>query len=203
MRMDLSQSKRRMEDQDRTCHSCAFNTGGKAKFKCSGSNLSQLCLGFKTKILACPYNPSAAQTPDEWIFLNLKFKVLIDFAHNASGYRYWGVQSVDATKRLELLLVLVIVAMRTFGMCLLPRECLIISLFDKKIFKRKNRRRNNQSNTRGDRLFRSRRDLKLSQKKRKQQACYKICRGRKLYHLLADVVINAIEIVRVFLDREI
>jgi cyanophycin synthetase len=31
---------------------------------------------------------------------------------------------------------------------LLPRECLIIS-FDKKIFKRKNRRRNNQSNTRG------------------------------------------------------
>jgi cyanophycin synthetase len=32
---------------------------------------------------------------------------------------------------------------------LLPRECLIISLFDKKIFKRKNRRRNNQSNTRG------------------------------------------------------
>jgi cyanophycin synthetase len=57
--------KRRMEDQDRTCHSCAFNTGGKAKFKCSGSNPSQLCLGFKTKILVCPYNPSAAQTPDE------------------------------------------------------------------------------------------------------------------------------------------
>jgi cyanophycin synthetase len=59
------------------------------------------------------------------------------------------LQSVDATKRLELL-VLVIVAMRTFvNVLLLPRECLIISLFDKKKFKRKNRRRNNQSNTRG------------------------------------------------------
>jgi cyanophycin synthetase len=76
--------------------------------------------------------------------------VLIDFAHNASGYRIEEyLQSVDATKRLELL-VLVIVAMRTFvNVLLLPRECLIISLFDKKIFKRKNRRRNNQSNTRG------------------------------------------------------
>jgi cyanophycin synthetase len=74
--------------------------------------------------------------------------VLIDFAHNASGYK--GIeeylQSVDATKRLELLLVLVIVARTFVNVLLLPRECLIISLFDKKIFKRKNRRRNNQSN---------------------------------------------------------
>jgi hypothetical protein len=59
--------------------------------------------------------------------------VLIDFAQ-ASGYK--GIeeylQSVDATKKIGIMLVLVIVAMRTFVNVLLPRECLIISLFDKK-----------------------------------------------------------------------
>jgi hypothetical protein len=38
--------------------------------------------------------------------------------------------------KIGLLLVLVIVAMRTFVNVLLPRECLIISLFDKKKYLR-------------------------------------------------------------------
>jgi cyanophycin synthetase len=64
--------------------------------------------------------------------------VLIDFAHNASGYK--GIeeylQSVD-TKKDWLLLVLVIVAMRTFvNVLLLPRECLIIIIRQEKYLRR-------------------------------------------------------------------
>jgi hypothetical protein len=60
----------------------------------------------KRKILACPYKLSfqalLKHGTNEY-FEFKKFKVLIDFAHNASGYK--GIeeylQSVDATKRLE------------------------------------------------------------------------------------------------------
>jgi hypothetical protein len=69
------------------------------------------------------------------------------------------LQSVDATKRL---VIAGIGDRRDEDI----RECATAArMFDhiiirqEKIFKRKNRRRNNQSNTRGDRLFRSRRDL--------------------------------------------
>jgi hypothetical protein len=75
-----------MEDQDRTCHSCAFNTWWKSQIhdcKCSGSNLSQLCLGFKTEDISLSYKLSfqaLLNTGRMNIFEFKKFKVLIDFA---------------------------------------------------------------------------------------------------------------------------
>jgi hypothetical protein len=46
MRMDLSQSKGEWKIRI-TCHSCAFNTGGKAKFMIANvlAATQQLCLG--------------------------------------------------------------------------------------------------------------------------------------------------------------
>jgi cyanophycin synthetase len=44
--------KRRMEDQDRTCHSCAFNTWWKAKFMIANvlaATLASYVWGFKTE----------------------------------------------------------------------------------------------------------------------------------------------------------
>jgi folylpolyglutamate synthase/dihydropteroate synthase len=100
--MDLSQSKRRMEDQDRTCHSCAFNTWWKSQMIANvlAATLASYVWGFKTEdILVCLSNQRCSNT-GRMNILNLKFKVLIDFAHNASGYK--GIeeylQSVDATK---------------------------------------------------------------------------------------------------------
>jgi UDP-N-acetylmuramyl tripeptide synthase len=60
--------------------------------KCSGNPLPVMFGDSKRKILACPTNfhSSAAQTPGRMNILNFK-KVLIDFAHNASGYK--GIES--------------------------------------------------------------------------------------------------------------
>jgi cyanophycin synthetase len=69
--------------------------GGKAKFMIANvlaSNQSYVW-DSKRKILAClqTFIPSAAQTPGRMnIFEFKKFKV-IDFAHNASGYK--GIES--------------------------------------------------------------------------------------------------------------
>jgi cyanophycin synthetase len=43
--------------------------------------------------------PSAAQTPGRMNILNSKFKVLIDFAHNASGYK--GLKNIYKALQLK------------------------------------------------------------------------------------------------------
>jgi cyanophycin synthetase len=86
--------------------------GGKAKFMIANvlaATLASYLWGFKTEDINLSlqtFIPSAAQTPGRMnIFEFKKFKVLIDFAHNASGYR--GVeeylQSVEATKKIGII----------------------------------------------------------------------------------------------------
>ena len=82
--------------------------GGKAKFMIANvlaATLAAYLQGFKTDDISLSlqtFIPSAAQTPGRMnIFEFKKFKVLIDFAHNPSGYK--GVEeflsSVEATKK--------------------------------------------------------------------------------------------------------
>jgi cyanophycin synthetase len=86
--------------------------GGKAKFMIANvlaATLASYLWGFKTEDIRLSlqtFIPSAAQTPGRMnIFEFKKFKVLIDFAHNASGYK--GVeeylQSVEATKKIGII----------------------------------------------------------------------------------------------------
>jgi len=86
--------------------------GGKAKFMIANvlaATLASYLQGFKTEDISLSlqtFIPSAAQTPGRMnIFEFKKFKVLIDFAHNASGYR--GVEdfltTVVANKKIGII----------------------------------------------------------------------------------------------------
>lgn len=86
--------------------------GGKAKFMIANvlaATLASHLWGFKTEDISLSlqtFIPSPALTPGRMnIFEFRKFKVLIDFAHNASGYK--GVeeylQSVEATKKIGII----------------------------------------------------------------------------------------------------
>lgn len=86
--------------------------GGKAKFMIANAlaaTLAAYLQGFKTEDISLAlqtFIPSAAQTPGRMnIFDFKKFKVMIDFAHNPSGYR--GVedylQSVAANKKIGII----------------------------------------------------------------------------------------------------
>jgi cyanophycin synthetase len=85
---------------------------GKSKFMVANSlaaTLASYLWGFKTEDIRLSLNtflPSAAQTPGRLnIFEFSKFKVMIDFAHNPSGYR--GIeeflQSVEATRKIGII----------------------------------------------------------------------------------------------------
>ncbi len=78
---------------EKTIH-VPLTLGGKAKFMVANvlaATLASYLWGFKTediKLSLATFIPSAAQTPGRMnIFTFRKFKVLIDFAHNPSGYR--------------------------------------------------------------------------------------------------------------------
>jgi len=86
--------------------------GGKAKFMIANvlaATLASYLYGFKTEDISLSlqtFIPSAAQTPGRMnIFEFKKFKVMIDFAHNPSGYR--GVEdflsSVEANKKIGII----------------------------------------------------------------------------------------------------
>ena len=86
--------------------------GGKAKFMIANAlaaTLAAYLQGFKTEDIGLAlqtFIPSAAQTPGRMnIFDFKKFKVMIDFAHNPSGYL--GVEdylkSVDANKKIGII----------------------------------------------------------------------------------------------------
>jgi cyanophycin synthetase len=86
--------------------------GGKARFMIANvlaGSLAGYLHGFKIEDISLSlqtFIPSAAQTPGRMnIFEFKKFKVLIDFAHNASGYK--GIEeflsSVDATKKIGII----------------------------------------------------------------------------------------------------
>ena len=86
--------------------------GGKAKFMIANvlaATLAAYLQGFKTEDISLSlqtFIPSAAQTPGRMnIFEFKRFKVLIDFAHNASGYL--GVEdylsSVEANKKIGII----------------------------------------------------------------------------------------------------
>ncbi|MES2746937.1 MAG: cyanophycin synthetase [Bacteroidota bacterium] len=85
---------------------------GKARFMIANvlaATLAAYLQGFKTEDISLSlqtFIPSAAQTPGRMnIFEFKKFKVLIDFAHNPSGYK--GVEefltSVEATKKIGII----------------------------------------------------------------------------------------------------
>ncbi len=86
--------------------------GGKAKFMIANvlaATLAAYLQGFKTEDISLSlqtFIPSAAQTPGRMnLFEFKKFKVLIDFAHNPSGYK--GVEeylsSVEAIKKIGII----------------------------------------------------------------------------------------------------
>ena len=86
--------------------------GGKARFMIANvlaASLAGYLCGFKIDDLSLSlqtFIPSAAQTPGRMnIFEFKKFKVLIDFAHNPSGYR--GIEdyltSVEASKKIGII----------------------------------------------------------------------------------------------------
>ncbi|MGV9002763.1 cyanophycin synthetase [Flavobacterium sp.] len=86
--------------------------GGKARFMIANvlaASLAGYLHGFKTEDISLSlqtFIPSAAQTPGRMnIFEFKRFKVLIDFAHNPSGYR--GIEdfltSVEATKKIGII----------------------------------------------------------------------------------------------------
>jgi cyanophycin synthetase len=86
--------------------------GGKAKFMIANAlaaTLASYLWGFKTEDISQSlqtFIPSAAHTPGRMnIFEFKKFKVMIDFAHNPSGYR--GVEeylaSVEANKKIGII----------------------------------------------------------------------------------------------------
>ena len=86
--------------------------GGKARFMIANvlaATLASYLQGFKTEDISLSlqtFIPSAAHTPGRMnVFEFKKFKVLIDFAHNPSGYR--GVEeylsSVEATKKIGII----------------------------------------------------------------------------------------------------
>ena len=86
--------------------------GGKARFMIANvlaATLAAYLQGFKTDDISLSlqtFIPSAAQTPGRMnIFEFKKFKVLIDFAHNPSGYK--GVEefltSVEATRKIGII----------------------------------------------------------------------------------------------------
>ncbi len=86
--------------------------GGKAKFMIANAlaaTLAGYLYGFKTEDISISlqtFIPSVAQTPGRMnIFEFKKFKVLIDFAHNPSGYK--GVEdylsSVEANKKIGII----------------------------------------------------------------------------------------------------
>lgn len=86
--------------------------GGKAKFMIANvlaATLAAYLQGFKIEDISLSlqtFIPSAAQTPGRMnIFDFKKFKVLIDFAHNPSGYK--GVEeylsTVEATKKIGII----------------------------------------------------------------------------------------------------
>lgn len=86
--------------------------GGKAKFMIANvlaATLAAYLQGFKIEDISLSlqtFIPSAAQTPSRMnIFDFKKFKVLIDFAHNSSGYK--GVEeylsTVEATKKIGII----------------------------------------------------------------------------------------------------
>ena len=86
--------------------------GGKAKFMIANvlaATLASYLQGFKTEDISLSlqtFIPSAAQTPGRMnIFDFKKFKVMIDFAHNPSGYR--GIEdylsSVEANKKIGII----------------------------------------------------------------------------------------------------
>jgi len=86
--------------------------GGKAKFMIANAlaaTLASYLWGFKTEDISLSlqtFIPSVAQTPGRMNIFDFKrFKVLIDFAHNPSGYK--GVedylQSVEANKKIGII----------------------------------------------------------------------------------------------------
>jgi len=86
--------------------------GGKAKFMIANAlaaTLAGYLWGFKTEDISLSlqtFIPSAAQTPGRMnIFEFKRFKVMIDFAHNPSGYR--GVEdflsTVEASKKIGII----------------------------------------------------------------------------------------------------
>ena len=86
--------------------------GGKARFMIANvlaATLAAYLQGFKTDDISLSlqtFIPSAAQTPGRMnVFEFKKFKVLIDFAHNPSGYK--GVEefltSVEATRKIGII----------------------------------------------------------------------------------------------------
>jgi cyanophycin synthetase len=87
--MDLSQSKGEWKIRIERATHVPLTLGGKEihDCKCSGSNLSQLCLGIQTEDISLSlqtFIPSAANT--RMNIFEFKIQSVVDFTH-ASGYK--------------------------------------------------------------------------------------------------------------------
>lgn len=188
--------------------------GGKARFMIANvlaASLAGYLHGFKTEDISLSlqtFIPSAAQTPGRMnIFEFKKFKVLIDFAHNPSGYR--GVEdfltSVEATKKIGI--IAGIGDRRDEDI----RECATIAarMFDHIIIRQeKHLRGRTEEEIIGlimEGIEASGRNVTTEIIKREVEAIKHAISNAEdgsFITALSDVVTNAIEIVQEYLDKE-
>lgn len=188
--------------------------GGKARFMIANvlaASLAGYLHGFKTEDISLSlqtFIPSAAQTPGRMnIFEFKKFKVLIDFAHNPSGYR--GVEdfltSVEATKKIGI--IAGVGDRRDEDI----RECATIAarMFDHIIIRQeKHLRGRTEEEIIGlimEGIEASGRNVTTEIIKREVEAIKHAISNAEdgsFITALSDVVTNAIEIVQEYLDKE-
>jgi cyanophycin synthetase len=188
--------------------------GGKAKFMIANvlaATLAAYLQGFKTEDISLSlqtFIPSAAQTPGRMnIFEFKKFKVLIDFAHNPTGYR--GIEdfltSVVATKKIGI--IAGVGDRRDEDI----KECAMIAarMFDHIIIRQEKHLR---GRTEEEIIALIMEGIKASGKKVTTEIIKKEVEAIKhaidnaqegsFITALSDVVTNAIEIVQEYLDKE-
>lgn len=188
--------------------------GGKARFMIANvlaASLAGYLHGFKTEDISLSlqtFIPSAAQTPGRMnIFEFKKFKVLIDFAHNPSGYR--GIEdfltSVEATKKIGI--IAGVGDRRDEDI----RECATIAarMFDHIIIRQeKHLRGRTEEEIIGlimEGIEASGRNVTTEIIKREVEAIKHAISNAEdgsFITALSDVVTNAIEIVQEYLDKE-
>jgi len=188
--------------------------GGKAKFMIANvlaASLASYLWGFKTDDISLSlqtFIPGAAQTPGRMNIFNFrKFTVLIDFAHNPSGYRAVEeyLQNVEATQKIGI--IAGVGDRRDEDI----RECAEIAgrMFDHIIIRQeKHLRGRTDENINGlilEGIARSGRNVTHEIIAKETDAIkHAIDNAQEGSYItaLSDVVANAIEIVQGYLDKE-
>jgi cyanophycin synthetase len=188
--------------------------GGKAKFMIANvlaATLASYLWGFKTDDICLSlqtFIPGAAQTPGRMnIFEFRKFKVLIDFAHNPSGYR--GIEeflaNIEATQKIGI--IAGVGDRRDEDI----RECATIAgrMFDHIIIRQEKHLRGRTDSNINDLLIQGINDAGRNVTyelipKETDAIKHAINNAQDGSYIIAlsDVVANAIEVVQSYLDKE-